>query len=421
MAMNFGTDILPTTDLGFNLGTSDKRWKLNAEVINGKPVGDPVYYVEGPDTDATAGTWTGTISGVTEYYDGLTVLYVPHVAGKSSATYLNINNLGAVQCYTTNTSALGTHYGAGTPILFTYHNAKWRRADYTTSDTTNICNIYHGGGNYVAHSQLYRYQLLFQMDDNTLTPMNNVSNAAGNTEKTILTNIEFDPFGNIFYYNSTTGVAADHAISGTALYYNINALNLGYSFNITTSVNALTTHHPVFLKVLPQSNGKVKLASATPLVNSLPTANDAFWYIYLGRSVAANTMTLYPFHPVFRHDGTQIVEVTRPRITYTTSAEPANPYKGMIWLKKRPTVSGSSSGDMPNTVHKEVSITLPASTTSYTYSDSWITSSTSCYAHDLATKSLSVSVSWTFNAGSVVFTLSSALSSALTFTFGMLK
>lgn len=93
-----------------------------------------VFYVEGPSTD-TVGVWTGTINGLTAYEDGLTVIYVPAVAGVSGGTTLNINNIGAVACYTTGTTALTTHYAEGTPILFTYQNGGWRRADYNSNTT----------------------------------------------------------------------------------------------------------------------------------------------------------------------------------------------------------------------------------------------------------------------------------------------
>ena len=96
--------------------------------------GTGVFYVEGPDTD-TAGVWTGTIPGLEEYSDGLTMIYVPAVAGVSGGVTLNLNGLGAVPCYYTGSSALTTHYAAGTPILFTYREGGWRRADYNSNTT----------------------------------------------------------------------------------------------------------------------------------------------------------------------------------------------------------------------------------------------------------------------------------------------
>lgn len=70
---------------------------------------------------------------------------------------------------------------------------------------------------------------------------------------------------------------------------------------------------------------------------------------------------------------------------------------------------------------KEVTVTLPTGVTEYTYSDEWITSNTSCYAHDLTRRSVTTTISWTFANGSVTFTLGAALTSELAFTFGMIK
>ena len=98
-----------------------------------------IYYVAGPATDTTAGTWTGTIPGVSAYYDGLSVLYVPAVAG-ASTTKLSINGLGAKTCYYNNTSKLTTQYAVGTPILLTYIGGYWKRADYNSNTTYSAGN-----------------------------------------------------------------------------------------------------------------------------------------------------------------------------------------------------------------------------------------------------------------------------------------
>ena len=93
-----------------------------------------VFYVEGPDTDVTAGTWTGTVPGLTAYYDGLTVLYKPAVAGASETT-LELNSLGAKVCYYTGSTKLTTQYSTDSVILLTYHDNGWRRADYNSNTT----------------------------------------------------------------------------------------------------------------------------------------------------------------------------------------------------------------------------------------------------------------------------------------------
>ena len=130
-----------------------------------------VYYVEGPLTDTTEGVWTGTISGLTAYYNGLTIIYVPAVAGVSGGTTLSLNGLTAVPCYTTGTTALTTHYPVGTPILFTYSDGAWRRADYNKDTTYNVfANLVHASGSFIANSAVYRYKLLFHVSEDNLTP-----------------------------------------------------------------------------------------------------------------------------------------------------------------------------------------------------------------------------------------------------------
>ena len=54
------------------------------------------------------------------------------------------------------------------------------------------------------------------------------------------------------------------------------------------------------------------------------------------------------------------------------------------------------STSLPKNVFNGVSVTIPANTTTYTYNLAWITSNTTCYAHDLATKNLYTKISWAF-------------------------
>ena len=101
---------------------------------------DGIYYLTGNSTD-TKGVWTATEPEITAYYDGLTILFVPSVAGGSSSTTLEINNLGPITCYTTNTTNMTGNYSVGTPILLTYSNEKWRRADYNSNTTYSAMSV----------------------------------------------------------------------------------------------------------------------------------------------------------------------------------------------------------------------------------------------------------------------------------------
>ena len=97
-------------------------------VIGDIATGNGIPYIEGNST--TAGTWTGTCESITEYYDGLTILYKLNVAGASGGTTLDINGLGAVAVNRNASTAVTTIYPAGTVLLLTYSGGKWLTADY---------------------------------------------------------------------------------------------------------------------------------------------------------------------------------------------------------------------------------------------------------------------------------------------------
>lgn len=121
------TVTLPTATQTAN-GLLSSTDKIKLDTSTG--INQSIPYIVGPTTDTTAGTWTGTYAGITDYTEGLTIIYVPNVAGGSSTTTLNINGIGSKVCYSTGVSKVTTHYPAGTPILFTYSGGYWKRADY---------------------------------------------------------------------------------------------------------------------------------------------------------------------------------------------------------------------------------------------------------------------------------------------------
>lgn len=183
------------------------------------------------------------------------------------------------------------------------------------ANSTTIHSLYRYQGNFVADSALYRYQMLFHTDENTLTPLNNVNNTTGTT-KTMLTSVEFDPFMPIYYYGTTTNVSAAGAIGAGAVYWHYSGINLQYTFNCGTT---LTAHAPFYLVVTPTSGGKCKIASSSPWAQTLPSTADGNWYILLGRTYSTYQLTLYEDHPIYEYDGSKVVRVLP--ITAITNAE----------------------------------------------------------------------------------------------------
>ena len=150
------------------------------------------------------------------------------------------------------------------------------------------------------YATLYRYQILLSRADGTLLPVNSVENAPSNINKTLTTE-EFDPFGEIYYYNSSTTKTISQNLDNSTLYRQILA-DLRYSFNITNeSGKCLTGSQPVYIAATPQSNGMAKLASPA-LVQTLPSTEDDKIYIYIGQAYPDT----YPYrtelplyHPIY--------------------------------------------------------------------------------------------------------------------------
>lgn len=112
---------------------------------NGIPVesaGTAIPFIVG--TGSTAGTWLGSLTGLTAYTDGLLILYKPSVAGASTTT-LNINSLGAKTVYRNSTTKLTTHHPANQPILLVYsedqNSGCWMLLDEYTGDSDTVPQV----------------------------------------------------------------------------------------------------------------------------------------------------------------------------------------------------------------------------------------------------------------------------------------
>ena len=94
--------------------------------VNGQVSGGGIPYVEATEGGtSSAKVHTATISGITEYYNGLTILAKLPSAGTSS-TSLNVNNLGAKTIkFTGSTGLSNVPNHVGDAFLLTYENNYW--------------------------------------------------------------------------------------------------------------------------------------------------------------------------------------------------------------------------------------------------------------------------------------------------------
>ena len=123
---------------GLTTGTETVTAPTTPSEVGAAPKTAGVYLVKG-NTTGTAGTWTGTSSGFTDYYDGLVVAYDIGIAGATTTT-LNINGKGAKTVYLRGTTKLTTHYAVGTIILLVYSADAdaWYKSDYDSNGNTTI-------------------------------------------------------------------------------------------------------------------------------------------------------------------------------------------------------------------------------------------------------------------------------------------
>ena len=271
------------------------------------------------DTGAsdTAGTWTVAIPGITALTEGLTIKIRLKTSYNGTTNTLNLNGLGAKTIYFRYGNKLTSHYSKESVLALTYTtNAISSGTDRTgwiienIYDSTNTYQLRKYYTRYKAKSALYRYMICFINKDNELIPTNNVSNSTATTKA--LTTESFMLSKGIYYYNSTTTVAAAGYTGNATLYQQLGLIDLRYSFNTGTT---LTANKPVYLVVTPQTDGQVKLAS-TPITQALPISATNNLYVFLGTAYDNYRIELPIEHPiyVYRYDYCESLDISHDRV-----------------------------------------------------------------------------------------------------------
>lgn len=277
-----------------------------------------VYYGQ-VDSTSTSTVFTATIDGITEYYDGLTIMLKNGVVTSASGFTININGLGAKHAYSNMAAATAetTMFNINYTMMFTYDSTRVEGGGwilyrgYNSNDNTIGYQIRSNSMSLPMTSVTYRYRLLFTSADRAhFVPANN-STSTNATAKRDTCQDKIDPFGRIVYYGTTASVASGSRPSVTAL-WDRYTIALGYSFNRTGAALTLTSWKPVYLKCAPQTDGSAIIDADEPYVQELPTTADGKIYIHLGVAYSATNIELNLEHPVYYHDGTIIRMWTGP-------------------------------------------------------------------------------------------------------------
>ena len=269
------------------------------------------------DSTSTSTAYTAQISGVTEYYDGLTILLRNGVVTSASGFTIDINGLGAKGAYSnmatgnpttpTAPSRETTIFNINYTMLFIYSESlveggAWIHfRGYDANTNTLGYQIRTNSMSLPMDSVVYRYRIMFSSADNTKWVPANNSTSTNATAKRDVVQTKINPFGSIVYYGYTTSIAAGSRPGATYLWQQYT-LTLGYSFNRTGSTLALTSWKPIYIKCAPQSDGSAIIDADTPYVQALPNAYDGKIYIYLGVVYSATAVEMTINHPVYYID-----------------------------------------------------------------------------------------------------------------------
>ena len=256
------------------------------------------YYVEG--TGTVSGTWLGSISGLTSYYDGLTIRYKIPVNGASTTT-LNINGIGAATIYHYGTSKVTTHYPVGSVISLTYISANggsWSKDMYY--DSTDDYRI-RWQNNITAGAYIHGYQLLMEGMDGKFYP---VTNGGGNSTTNTVSTASFKPGGTILYYESSTDIGVNVSSGGYSLYESLYTGTMEYWSNRSTTAWA-TAYRPFYLVATVNSSGAFILDNSSYtsfLTQDLPTTENGKIYIQVGiMNNTSDAFRLSVDHPIYEY------------------------------------------------------------------------------------------------------------------------
>ena len=310
---------VPAVDLPKSGGGTARFYDPNEILYAASPTsGGPATVTNGihygaVDSTSTATAFTASISGITSYYDGLTVMLKNGVVTSTTNFTVDINGLGAKGVYSNMAAATreSSIFNVNYTLMLVYDSTRvsggcWVNYRGYNSDTNTIGYQLRTNSTVLKTTDRTRYyRLLFTSADGTKwVPANtNYDNSATST-KTV-NQRKINPFGRIVYLGNSTNYASGADIPATSIWQQY-ALVLGYSFNTTGAALSLTTQTPVYVKAAPQSDGSAIIDSTTPYVQALPSTEDEKIYIYLGIAYDATHIELQDQHPVYYYKDGEI-------------------------------------------------------------------------------------------------------------------
>jgi len=272
----------------------------NVQISGGSSLGNRgVFYGTCDTVAATAGkAVTCNDFGSSDLIPGVIVTVkfgITNSAAVANLT-LNVNDTGAKSIkyiyngVYTNIPSAG-YLKVGQIYRFTYDGTYW--VVDLGRDTNTYYNLVNGYSVLKTFTQLCRYMICLTKSSEYILPVTTASNNLGTTK--LMTTEAFDAFGEIYYYDTTTIVAADGVPGNDHLFsqYTTPRIDLRYAFNTGST---LTAGKAVYLVCIPQPNGSAKLAQ-NPISQDLPDVEDGYVYIKFGWAIDTYRIELLQHKP----------------------------------------------------------------------------------------------------------------------------
>ena len=302
-------------------GTSTYWGDLNdvAPAING------VYYGTCTTAAATQAKEVTLVNGTNFTLAAGTMIVVKFTYASAASTMtLNVAGTGAktIYMYGTTLASSGTTtsgWAANAIVMFIYDGTSWFR-QYWYNTTYDLSQVLSGSATAGYNIDLetsangglgqHRYVLMMMTTNQKWSAISAVSGSTtadqGTAVAKVASTANFLIDSPIMYTNTNTYIAPGG--SGPFNGYTAIAHNFRYSIGTTAANVSLSYQKPIYLVGIPNNDGATfKLDSTQWWTQTLPTTNDGKIYIYLGLAYTASNIYLNAYHPVFCHNGTNVV------------------------------------------------------------------------------------------------------------------
>ena len=295
---------------------------------------------------STSTAFVLTAEGITEYYDGLMVIFKNDATASASGITINLNGIGAKSVWNSDrNSAIATGIRANGEyiLIFDYANNRW--VMYVGYYDTNSNTIGEYAGPTIAgNGNMARYSLIMQTQLDPPRFASLVTTSTTSTNK-IKQSCGFIPNGVVFYQSA--GTYADGESAGrTGVWCIISGIDARYSTNVSSTTLPADTSGKAFYIKGTITGGLFYLADTWWAVD-LPTTADGYYYIYVGQMYSRYQFSLFPNHPIYYHDGTSIKEYTMDANVTQTNTTASGNYRLLL--------SGTATGNTETTTVNKTS------------------------------------------------------------------